>query len=568
MSFEIRDGQFWRDGAPFQILAAELHYPRIPRPYWEHRIRMAKAAGLNTISIYCFWNWHEEKPGRFNFRGDRDVAAFVRLCAKHGLAVIVRPGPYVCAEWDWGGFPWWLSTVPGCVPRTDNQPYLELAQRYLTALANELAPLECTKGGPVIMVQVENEYGSFGSDQTYMAKCLAAVKEAGFTVPLFTCDGETQMPRGSVPGILPGWNGGSWPKLKEVVDRHHPGGPYFVPELYPGWLCHWGETFPRDPGLEVSETVKGLYEAGASFTLYMFHGGTNFGFWNGANTGPGYQPDLTSYDYDAPCDEAGRATPKLHRIRAALGATSPLPEPHPVIEIPPVPLEWVASVFQLSGRSRGSSRPLAMEELGQGHGWIRYDLGHVERGELIIEGLRDFATVFVDFRPIGSLHRRLGQDRIQLPGSGYLTILVENCGRINYGPQMLESGKGIIGGATLDGEPFTFWNTYTMPMKPRHLNARRPPMTQEKEPGLWAGSFELEATGDTWLDMRGWGKGAVWVNGKNLGRYWSIGPQQTLYLPGCWLKKGRNRIQVFESLAPSHPEIAGLTEPILDDLRA
>ena len=573
-TFAITGGQFMLDNKPLQIVAGEMHYPRIPEAYWKHRIQMAKAMGLNAITIYTFWNYHETEQGKFNFRGNADVAKFVRLAKDENMWVVLRPGPYVCAEWEYGGYPYWLQTIPGMAVRTDNKPFLDASQKYLNALAKELAPLQVTHGGNILLVQVENEYGSFDKDHVFMRKNMDAVRKAGFDVPLFTADGEGQMPGGHIDGVLPGWNGGGYPHVKEVVDKFYPGGPYFVPELYPGWLCHWSERFPRSDGRGVTRNVDKLLRGGASLSLYMFHGGTNFGFWNGANFGGVYQPHTTTYDYDAPCDEAGNATPKYMMLRGAINKARgvepiPVPAPTPKISISSISLTPIASVLDFLPKPMKSAKPMTFEALHQGYGFVlyRHTMTGSGRKKLTVEGVRDYAIVMVNGKTFGTLDRRRREKTIDIEMIGdqpiNIDILVENGGRINYGQEMRENFKGILGAVTLDGRELTGWQQFSLPYDRVPTKVAAKPNLAV--PSIFRGEFTVSKVGDTYLDMHGWNKGLVWVNGHNLGRYWKIGPQQTLYCPGVWLTAGRNTVTVLESQPTEARTISGLDHAILDE---
>ncbi len=575
--FEIANGQFQLDNKPFQVIAGEMHYPRIPRAYWRHRIQMAKAMGLNTITIYCFWNYHETEQGRFDFAGNADVAEFVRTARDEKMWVVLRPGPYVCAEWDFGGYPYWLLTQPAMKIRANNDAFLAASQKYLNALGRQLAPLQVTHGGNILLVQVENEYGSFDADHVFMRKNMDAIRAAGFDVPLFTADGEGQMPAGHIDGVLPGWNGGSYPRIKAVVDKFFPGGPYFAPELYPGWLCHWSERFPRNDGRGVAREVGDIVRGGASLSLYMFHGGTNFGFWNGANYGGGYQPHTTSYDYDAPCDEAGSARGKFdlirQSIRAATGVMPPAqPAPFPAGKVGPIEMRPVASILDILPRPTMADVPVPMEKLGQGYGFIlyRHTLTGSGRKKLSVEAVRDFATVMVNGKTVGTLDRRRREKTIEIELLGdrpiNIDILVENGGRINYGQELRDNLKGILGAVTLDGRELKGWAHYRLPFKSQPSDSHK--AVSALTPTVFRGAFDAPATFDTYLDLRGWTKGVVWVNGHNLGRYWKIGPQQTLFCPGAWLKKGRNEITVFELVPTVTRSIQGLDHAVLDEVVA
>lgn len=581
--FEIAGGKFLLDGKPFVIVAGEMHYPRIPRAYWRHRMRMAKAMGLNTIATYVFWNVHEPEKGRFLFRGDADLAAFVRTAREEGLYVILRPGPYVCAEWEFGGFPYWLLTEttdgkPGGQPiriRSRDEKFLQYASRYLKRVGEQTASLQADRGGNILMVQVENEYGSFESDKVYMGRIRDAVRAAGFTVPLFTADGPSQMPAGHLDGVLPALNGVVGPEVIKVIDGFQKGGPYFAPEVYPGWLDHWGEPFYRSNPTSGAKALEWFVRNGHSISLYMFHGGTNFGFFNGANYGASFEPHTTTYDYSAPLDEAGRPTEQFRKMRETLQSLLPsqpipdVPATNPVISIPRFALERRAALFSTLPHYIASERPLTMEQVDQAYGYILYRArvkGPIH-DRLTVRSVRDYAIIYANGRRLGVLDRRRKQQSIDLdlPGAECtLDILVENGGRINYGGQLRDNRKGITEAVLLGDSEVRGWQIYSLPMSNPDITAAD--TATSEGPILYGGQFEVDAPGDTFLDMRGWTKGAVWVNGHALGRYWNIGPQQTLYVPGPWLKSGVNRITVLEMLDTGAASVEGLKEPVLDQL--
>ena len=577
-TFTVGDSDFLLDGKPFLIKAGEMHPSRVPHEYWANRLRMIHAMGLNTVSIYVFWNVHEPREGEFDFSGDADIAQFVRLAQKEGLWVILRPGPYCCAEWEFGGFPWWLLKDHEMKVRSQDPRFLAAAAAYLKKLGEQLAPLQITHGGPIIMVQVENEYGSYGSDHVYMGKILDLDRAAGFDVPFFTADGGGQMmANGHLPGVLPGLNGGGGSSIMKEIGKYRPHGPWFVPEFYPGWLDHWGEPHAHTGiGGLVRETEWKLTN-GVSFSYYMIYGGTSFGFMNGANYGGHYQPQPTSYDYDSPIDEAGHPTPKYFALRQVLaahlapGETLPdVPATPPVIALPNIELTESASLFDNLGAPVKSEKPLSFEDLDQGYGYVLYRTkisGPVD-ATLKINDLRDYAVVCVNGRRVAVLDRRYRQDSTPLKITGpsaTLDILVENCGRINYGGQLPDNRKGITGSITLGDRELTGWEMYGFPFADvSSLKFKSSPTADA--PAVHRGTFELPKVADTFLDMRGWGKGIVIVNGHNLGRYWYVGPQQTLYCPGVWLKQGRNEIVVFEQLKDDVHSLAGIKAPVLDQL--
>jgi len=578
-AFAIGSSAFLLDGKPFSIRAGELHPARIPQPYWRNRLRMAHAMGINAISMYVFWNLNEPEPGKFNFSGRADIAEFVRMAQAEGLWVILRPGPYVCAEWEFGGMPWWLLREKDMEIRSVNRRFLQAAARYMSELGRRLAPLQISNGGPIIMVQVENEYGSYSANHNYMHDIATMIQNAGFSCPLFTNNGGGGMTaRGSLPGILPGLDGGTGIDIMKQIRPYRPHGPWFVPELYPGTLDHWGEPFIRVPAAPVTDSTQWDLVHNVSFSYYMIHGGTTFGFMNGAN---GAAPQITSYDNDYPVDESGRPTKKYFALREVLlkhavpGADIPaVPACPPIIAIPPIELSEACNVLDLLGKPILAERPMTMEELNQGYGYILYRTRITGRtsGILSINKLRDFALVFINSKRVAVLDRRLGQSScpVEVPnGTAALDILVENCGRCNYGYSCLHDvRKGIVGTVSFDGRELKGWEMYGLPMStvPNRFKPIIRSAPALSAPILRRGYFSLERTGDTFLDMTAWGKGIVFVNGHNLGRYWHIGPQQTLYLPGCWLKRGRNEIVVFEMLREKPQYVAGIKTPILDKL--
>ena len=592
-TFTIANGNFLYDGKPTQIHSGELHYARVPAPYWRHRLQMMKAMGLNAVTSYVFWNHHETSPGVWDWQtGNHNIRNFIKIAGEEGLMVILRPGPYCCAEWEFGGYPWWLPKAKGLVIRTDNKPFLDSCRVYINQLANQVRDLQITKGGPVVMVQAENEFGSYVAQRKdiplevhkkYAAQIRQQLLDAGFDIPMFTSDGSWLFKGGSIEGALPTANGeGNIEKLKQVVNEYHGGvGPYMVAEFYPGWLSHWAEPFPRVSTGSVVKQTKKYLDNGVSFNYYMVHGGTNFGFTTGANysNATNLQPDMTSYDYDAPISEAGWATEKYNAIRALMMKSvaykvPAVPARIPVIAIPKISLNKTVDVMTMVAGMKAveNDTPMTFEDLNQGTGYVLYrrHFNQPISGMMRIKGLADYAVVYVNGTKVGELSRVTDVDsmEVNIPFNGVLDILVENMGRINYGARIVESFKGITKPVTIEGNEITGdWQMYSLPMD------RMPDMTKLAAgykagmPVLYGGSFTLDKVGDTFLDMAKWGKGIVFVNGINLGRYWKVGPQQTLYLPGCFLKKGKNDIVVFEQLNDEKKaELSSGTTPVLDQL--
>ncbi len=580
-TFEVKDGSFLYDGEKVQLICGEMHYPRIPVEYWRDRMQCAKAMGLNTVSAYVFWAVHEPQPGEFNFEGQADIARFVEIAAEEGLFVLLRPGPYVCAEFDFGGYPYWLQKDSTMKWRSDNPAFLAACERYLNALGKELAPHTVTNGGNIIMVQVENEYGSYSDDKVYLGKLAEMIKNAGFNVPLMTCDGSGQMPYGYIPGILPTVNGAVGEDIMTSIDRFYPGGPYFVAEFYPAWFDVWGLPHSAVDYKQPAEQLDWMLKNGVSVSIYMFHGGTNFHYTNGANTNNGsYEPQPTSYDYDAPLGEYGNAYPKYHAFREVIqrnlpdGVTlPPVPADNPTTTFAEVELTEWAPLSTAFGERVKSEKTMTMEDMNQDYGYIHYEtviLAPVS-GKLVIDELRDYAVVLLNGEVVGSLDRRFRKDALQLdvkePNS-VLEILVENGGRVNYGKDLVNNLKGITKRVTLAGKELKGWTITSLPLHRADVTKFVFPRLRHEgnQPGFCRGTFEIEKVGDTFIDMTGWGKGAVWVNGKSLGKFWGIGPQQTMYLPAPWLKKGKNEIVVFEMESTGKRTLCGVDRPILDRL--
>ena len=576
-SIRVERGQFLYDGQPLQIISGEMHYPRIPRADWRDRFRKARAMGLNTITTYVFWNLHEPKLGEYHFAGQLDVAEFIREAQQEGLHVIARVGPYVCSEWDLGGLPPWLLADPKMVLRANDERFLQPARNWLTRLGWELAPLQVTRGGPIIAVQVENEYGSFGSDKNYMAQIRDIIAGAGFNgAILYTADGPSELPNGTLPDLPAVVNFGPGDAQQAFAALHtfRPDGPMMSGEYWDGWFDHWGEQHHITDAKQQAQDLEWILSHGYSVSLYMFEGGTSFGFMNGANFGRGYEPVVTSYDYDSPLDEAGRPTQKFYLFRDVIrhhlhGENLPsLPEPTPIIEIPRFTLQESASLWANLGPPIRVEHPETMEAIGQSYGYILYRarLKGPVQADLVINEVEDYAEIFLDGRRVGSLDRRAGQDRLALdvpPSGGTLDILVENSGRINFGPKLRDDRKGITQPVTLAGKELTGWEMYPLPML--DLSRLKFSAGAAESPAFYRGSFELKSVGDTFLDTRGLGKGAVWVNGHNLGRFWNMGPQQTLYLPGAWQRIGKNEVILFGLDAQAKPSLEGLREPILNE---
>jgi beta-galactosidase len=562
--FSYDTSGFYLNGQPFQMWSGEMHFQRIPRLYWKDRIAKAKAMGLNTISTYVFWNALEPKRGKWNFSGDNDLIAFIKEVQVQGMYLLLRPGPYVCAEWDFGGLPAWLLAQNGIKIRSNDPAFMQPALNYIQQLAERIAPFQITRGGNILMLQVENEFGSYGNDPSYLLNLRNAWRAEGIQIPLSTGDGpsETMLKNGSIPGCIvgldPGANAGDFAQAK----KYRPDVPAFCSEYYPGWLTHWGEPWAKTDTNEILKDLEWLIQHGKSWNLYVLHGGTNFGFYAGANMADVYQPDITSYDYDAPIRENGALTPKYFAIRRLLQKYSktPIPQPQdPVMRmgLGAITMSPIGSVFEHLPAPQVTQTPLPMEQYGQSFGFILYStlLNTPIGGLLEITEVHDYANVYLNEKYVGTLDRSKKIQSLQLPANlppdSRLDILVEAMGRINYGRQMHDP-KGITERVTLAGKLLENWKVFSLPMETDYLNSVLSP-TQKKsrvwedQPGqFFQGEFYMASLGDTYLDMSEFEKGIVWVNGKNVGRYWNRGPQTRLYLPGAWMRKGSNQIIVFD----------------------
>ena len=574
-TFKVEGDHFLMNGKPYHVHSGSVHYCRIPQEYWKDRLLKARAMGLNTICTYIFWNLHEPQPGRFDFSGNLDVAQYVRTAQEVGVNVIIRPGPYVCSEWDFGGLPSWLLAERGIKVRCADRNYMQAVGRYIGKLGKELAGLQITNGGPIIMVQLENEYGSYGNDKEYLRELKSMLRKAGFDVPLYTSDGGAQylFESGTLPDVLPVVNFGGEPRGDfKALDAFRKGIPAMCGEYWCGWFTHWGDkAFGRSDVTTDSASVRWMLENDKSFNLYMFDGGTNFGWMAGANFGDRYEPDITSYDYDAPVDEAGRPTHKYYVFRELLSkyqsdpaALPDVPGTPPTIEIPKIELNAVAPLVANLPLPKTIVQPKSMEETGQDYGYILYRTKLIgpKSGRLVVTDIRDYGLVYLNGVFIDTLDRMRGKNSVVLPESGAaeptLDILVEAMGRVNFGQHLIDR-KGITERATLRGITLMNWQVYNLRMDTKFLEGLHYCSSDTSDsPRFFRGTFDLENVGDSFLDLSQWKKGVVWVNGRNLGRFWNIGPQYDLYLPGPWLHRGRNNIVVFDLYLKQAAPLAGV----------
>ena len=598
-TFATGDKTFLLNGKPFVVKAAEIHYPRIPRQYWEHRIKMCKALGMNTICIYIFWNIHEQREGVYDFSGQNDVAEFCRLAKKNGMYVIVRPGPYVCAEWEMGGLPWWLLKKKDIRLREQDPYFMSCVDRFEKKVAEQLAPLTIQRGGPIIMVQVENEYGSYGEDKAYISDIRDTLRKYWDTpdakTTLFQCDWNSNFEKNGLDDLTWTMNFGTGANIDDQFRRLRelrPNAPLMCSEFWSGWFDKWGARHETRPAKDMVDGIDEMLSKGISFSLYMTHGGTSFGHWAGANS-PGFAPDVTSYDYDAPINEYGAPTEKYWLLRKTLQkyADGKLPavpgKAADIISIPKMTLQNVAPIYMGVDSTAESRDVQTFEEMNMGYGSMIYntELPEISEGSMLHIDGHDFVQVFVGGKYVGKIDRVKNERSLPLPATkkgDVLTLLVEGMGRINFG-RAIKDFKGLVGDVTLtadvDGDELT-WNLKDWCMRriaDDYQTARRAMTTPHDDLalasntpsaiGYYKATFKLKKTGDTFLNMETWGKGQVYVNGHALGRFWSIGPQQTLYCPGCWLKKGENEIVVLDVVGPKQPVVWGQNKPELDKLQ-
>lgn len=562
--FTLGKTDFLMDGKPFQVISGEMHPARIPHEYWRHRIQMAKAMGCNTIAAYVFWNYHEIKDGVFDFKtGNKNIAEFIRICKEEGMWVMLRPGPYVCAEWDFGGLPTSLLKIPDIKIRCMDSRYMSAVTRYVNALAKEVAPLQCSNGGPIVMVQVENEYGSYANDKEYLETLRKLWLKGGINVPFYTADGPTayMLEAGNIDGAAIGLDSGGSDGDFEQAKKRNANVPSFSSETYPGWLTHWGEKFAKPDTNGLKKEVEYLLKNKKSFNLYVIHGGTNFGYTAGANafSPTAYQPDITSYDYDAPIDEQGNATAKYYMLKRLIQQyvnykIPEVPAAVKTIEVPAIEMKRTHSVWDYSLPSIKTPQPQPMESFGQNQGMIVYKttlIGH-KSGRLKIWEPHDYALVFLNGEFIDTVYRDGGNWEVTLPkttvANPVLEIVVEGMGHINFAQFMIDR-KGITDRVTLNGMTLMNWQTTLLPMDEAFMSKVQPSAAKnsaDKLCNFYKGNFNLTETGDTYFDLSNYTKGVVFVNGHNLGRFWYIGPQKRLYCPASWLKKGSNEIVVFD----------------------
>jgi beta-galactosidase len=530
--------------------------------------------GLNTITIYVFWNAHETTPGVYDFSGQNDVAEFVREARQEGLYVVLRPGPYVCAEWDLGGYPAWLLKSHEMVLRSSQAAYLDAARRWMLRVGKELGPLQASRGGPILAVQVENEYGSFGVDedrQKYLEQVRQMVIDAGFGESLlYTADGGDELPKGSMPGVFAAvdYGTGDAERSLGLLRAFRPEAPVYVAEYWDGWFDHWGEEHQRTDAAKQEAEIRMVIEKGYSINLYMIHGGTTFGWMNGANVSDGeYQPDVSSYDYDAPIDEAGRLRPKYFALRKMIAEVThqppvAIPADAPLMTLPEVKLTASRSLWKGLPNGVDGAAPLSMEDVGQAYGYVLYrTLVPVDGTVLSFDAVHSYARLYLDGQLAGVVDRRLKQTSLEIAvrAGQRLDVLVENTGRVNFTTQIRQERAGILGDVKLDGQVLRGWETVSLPLNEPLAGGYV--QGDCSGPCFYRGELQVGVVGDTSLNTAALGKGVVWVNGHLLGRFWNVGPMGSLFLPGAWLTVGKNEITVFDLDGGAAVTVRGDAEP-------
>ena len=572
--FSLSKNDFLLDGKPFQIISGEMHPARIPKPYWRNRIQMAKAMGCNTIAVYIFWNYLETSPGVFDFTSEnRNIAEFIRICKEEKMWVLLRPGPYVCAEWDFGGLPPYLLKIPDIKLRCMDSRYMAAVTKYINRLSKEVLQLQCDNGGPILMVQIENEYGSYANDRKYLLTLKKLWRQNKITVPFYTADGATpfMLEAGSLDSAAIGLDSGGSDDDFAQASIKNPNVPSFSSETYPGWLTHWKEKYAKTSTADIVKEVTYLLDHKKSFNLYVIHGGTNFGFNAGANafSATQYQPDITSYDYDAPINEQGQPTEKYFALRALISKyvsykIPDVPKTISAIDIPSFSLNVFTTIWKNLPKPIASPQPKPMEDFDQKCGFILYKtklIGH-KSGKLTITEPHDYAMVFLNGKLIDTIFRDGGKWTIDLPKTDekdpVLEIFVEAMGHINFAQYMIDR-KGITDRVTLNGMTLMNWEIFPLPMDEKFIASLKATYPEGNHDGIFfKGNFDLNEPGDTYIDMTNYQKGVVWVNGHNLGRYWNTGPQFHLYCPANFLKKGKNEVIVFDLHQQIPAEIKGL----------
>lgn len=598
--FEIKD-DFYLNGEPFKVISGSIHYFRIVPEYWRDRLEKLKAMGCNTVETYIAWNVHEPNKGEFHFEGRYDLVSFIRLAQELGLYVIIRPSPYICAEWEMGGLPAWLLKEDNMKLRACYEPFLKHVREYYDVLMPLITPLQITKGGPVIMMQVENEYGYYGDDTRYLEAIRDMMLDRGVEVPLITSDGpfDESLSCGELPGTKMTGNFGSRTRERFAVLSRYTDKPLMCAEFWVGWFDHWGNGGHMKGNPDAPQDLDDMLEMG-HVNIYMFIGGTNFGFMNGSNYYDELTPDVTSYDYDALLTEAGDFTPKYEAFQKVIQKHAPVPKVTLTTQIKKKAYGKLTVVsktglfenLQNLSTPIEDTFPVCMEKCGQNYGYILYHsrLAKEKNIERIrLWGANDRANIFVDKKPLVTLYDREltgeydvltgrvkkaedinakaedGEEQekrepVTFEPNAPLDILMENMGRVNFGPMMAHQRKGIDDCVQINGHMHYLWTMYPLPLD----NVEKVDFTKgytDNLPTFCRFTFEVEEKGDTFLDLEGWGKGCVFLNGFNLGRFWEIGPQKRLYIPAPLLKTGENELIIFETEGKTVDYVTLMDEP-------
>lgn len=569
--FDIRE-DFYLNDKKIKIISGALHYFRVVPEYWTDRLEKLKALGCNTVETYVPWNFHEPKEGVFDFEGQKDLAKFTKLAQDLGLLVILRPTPYICAEWEFGGLPAWLLKYPSIRVRSNCEIFLNAVDKYFAELFKHIYPLQATQGGPIIMMQIENEYGSFGNNKIYLKNLKNMMIKYGCEVPLFTSDGAWRevLESGTIldEDVLPTVNFGSKTKeqfgyFKEFLEKNNLEKPMMCMEFWLGWFSNWGQEFKRRDAQDAANELKDMLDMG-HVNFYMYHGGTNFGFYNGCCCPDEISPQTTNYDYDALLNEHGEFTEKYYKFKEVISNYAEIPNVDfstniKKISYGSVELKNKVSLFStLDTISKPiySENTLNMEALDQNYGYILYrsNIGsknNLERFKLV--GMDDRAQVFINENYHSTLYKEKFVSKnqtlqLEKEDNNILDILVENVGRVNYGPNLLSPSqrKGIKGGVMIDIHLHTGWDHYCLELN-NISEVDFSGVYKENTPAFYEYEFEVNELGDTFLNVDGFGKGVAFINGFNLGRFWDIGPTNYLYIPAPLLKEGINKIVIFET---------------------
>lgn len=575
-NFEIRKDNFYLDNKPFRIIAGAIHYFRVPREYWKDRLIKLKACGFNTVETYIAWNMHEMKEGVFDYSDMLDVEEFLSEAQELGLYAIVRPGPYICSEWDFGGLPWWLLKNDNMHLRCMDSDYLKATDRFFDDIIPRIAKHQISNGGNVILVQVENEYGSYGDDSEYIRYLAKGLENRGIDVPLFTSDGTCyqMLTGGTITEIHKTANFGSRAKEQfENLRKYQPDGPLMCTEYWNGWFDHWGEEHHKRSSKEAADNLDEILSLGASVSTYMFHGGTNFGYMNGANEYDCYEPTVSSYDDDAPVNECGELTEKYYLFRDVISKYSDIPDidlPAPIRKKNYGRFTFTESAMLFDNLDNLSkaielTNPVPMEKLNQGYGYILYKSsvkGPREEQEVRLQYVHDRGYIYKDRKLLGIQYRNDKENKVRTSfdkEGNELAVIVENMGRVNYGAHLKDS-KGITYGIGLGNNFIFHWQAYPLPFDNIEKAAFREEVSKfNGEPVILKAEIDIDECHDTFIKLPGFKKGIIILNGKVLSRYWEKGPQKSAYIPSPFLKKGKNEIAIVEFEGYETPEF------ILDD---